>query len=74
MLRDEELLVKCNDLTSRAATRLLTTPDRPADAENVESITSQAQQFLERRLDELDLPFKVPAVSPLAILWPENKT
>ncbi len=74
LLRDEDLLVKCNELTRGAVTRLIQEPDRPADAENVEVFISQAQQFLENRLNELDLPFKVPSVSPLAVIWPENGT
>jgi len=72
LLRDEELLLKCNELTKVPGNRLMSEPNRPTDANEVDSVISEAQVFLESNLDGLDLPFRVPAVTFLAIIWPEG--
>jgi ERCC4-related helicase len=69
LLSDESLLVQCNEILAGSINRLQSPPGIPKNSANIEAAVSQAKQFLEKRYDALDVPFKVPTVSLLAVLW-----
>ncbi len=70
VLRDWELLLRLNKLLERRGLRRLKDSAPPEDIAAVKTALEQAQRFLEATLPTLRLPFEVPVVAALAVLWP----
>lgn len=69
LLRDWELLARLNELADdRRGKR--TSATEPVDASIVEELFDRAGKILENQLEQLELPFLIPYVEGLAILWP----
>lgn len=66
VLSDDALLVMLNDLKARGNEPKVPSADRQA----VETSFTQGIDTLTNALSELKLPFSVPDVQPLGILWP----
>jgi len=68
ILSDDELLVMLNDLKARGSERIV--PD--VDGRTVEASFTRGLEMLTDALSELKLPFSVPDVQPLGMLWPAS--
>ena len=68
-LRDWKLLEKLNDITSGCPIKAKSSVG-PNDLEKVENALRSAQKAVMLELPALSLPFKVPEIEPVAILWP----
>lgn len=68
-LRDWELLEKLNGITSACPVRAKTSLG-PNNPEQIESALNSGQSLVGLKLSDLALPFKVPYIEPVAILWP----
>jgi hypothetical protein len=65
-LPDDELLVMLNDLKARASD----TSAPEVDRQSVEVSFTRGLGMLTEALAELKLPFSVPDVEPMGMLWP----
>ena len=70
VLSDWQLLLLLNDLLARRTLRRDGAMQRPSDADQADSLLHNAQEAIENRIDEFDLPFEVPELHLLAVLWP----
>jgi ERCC4-related helicase len=68
-LKDWELLERLNDITSGCPVKAKSSL-APKDLEQVETALRANHEVVRERLPELALPFKVPEIEPVAILWP----
>ncbi|MDP2856997.1 MAG: DEAD/DEAH box helicase [Bacillota bacterium] len=68
-LRDWELLLRLNALAEGRGYRRAKSSPRPEDTAIRTSLES-AHRFAEANVPSLDLPFHVPRVTALAVLWP----
>ena len=68
LLRDWEVLKLLNSAADKPRSTLFHA--EPEEELNVSEILSVAEQSLRSRLDELDLPFRLPAIEQLACLVP----
>jgi hypothetical protein len=70
LLRDWQLVLELNRLLEARGFRR-PRPSPPAgDIAQVTRALGEAEEALKARLGELDLPFRVPVVGHLAVLWP----
>ena len=72
-LADWELLDRLNEVLSLRGPRRLRAPGPPPDAAAVRPVLELAVRLMEEALPRLDVPFKMPAVTPLAVLWPSTE-
>lgn len=70
LLRDWEVVSELNRLLEARGFRRPRPSPRASDLRQVTKALAEAQKTLESKLGELDLPFRVPVVTPLSILWP----
>ncbi len=70
LLADWELLTRLNDLLGKRTLRRDGAMARPNDSERVLPMLEKGRCLLEGQLDSFGLPFDVPDVQPLSILWP----
>src|SRR5262249_16171077 len=68
-LRDWELLERLNEITSGCPVKAKSSSG-PNNLKQVESALMFAQEAVRLKLPELSLPFKVPRIEPVAMLWP----
>ncbi len=70
ILADWKLLVYLNEIIESKKIKRLESSDRPENISEVEIRLNQAKQEIYANLAQLSLPFRVPEVEELAILWP----
>jgi len=70
ILHDWELLDSLNEVLATRGLRRLRNSGSPADATLVKTTVEGAQLAIEAAIPHLELPFKMPIVAPLAVLWP----
>ena len=69
LLRDWELLRRLNELADDRRVKR-TRATSPVDASSVDELLERASETLQNQIQQLDLPFKIPNIEILAILWP----
>ena len=74
LLRDWELLLYLNKLSESRGVRRAAVSENPGDTGAVEDSLARTARFVETQLSSLSLPFDVPDISPLAILWPVGES
>jgi hypothetical protein len=74
LLVDWKLLLKLNEILDSKKVKRAEFSTRPEDINEVEIKLNQARTEMVASLSQLNLPFKVPEVEELAILWPEGKS
>ncbi len=67
--RDWELLLRLNDLLAKRTLRRDEAKQRPEGADALEAMVEQGTALIEERMDDFDLPFEVPDVHFLGVLW-----
>lgn len=67
--RDWELLLRLNDLLAKRTLRRDEAKQRPEGADALEAMVKQGTALIEERMDDFDLPFEVPEVHFLGVLW-----
>jgi superfamily II DNA or RNA helicase len=72
ILRDWELLQKLNEIVESRGIKSAEAQDRPKEAAEIADSVRLSQVLLEESLSLYDLPFRVPEVQSLAVLWPQN--
>lgn len=72
LLADWELLQRLNAVLDDRVPQSLRIPASPPDAEGVRSALEHARTQVEAALPSLELPFRMPAVEPLAVFWPST--
>jgi hypothetical protein len=70
-LRDWELLEKLNTLTSGCPVKAKSSAT-PSNLDEVDSAMRSADAIVQLKLKDLALPFKVPEIEPVAVLWPRG--
>jgi hypothetical protein len=70
ILRDWELLEHLNGIVGMGSLRRLRASSLPPEPAAVVAAVERAQGLVEAAIPQLDLPFKLPLVAPLAVLWP----
>ena len=70
LIRDWELLFRLNALAEGRGVRRPRSSTAPEDTDDVRSALNLSQSFVEKNLQGLDLPYLVPSVTALAVLWP----
>jgi hypothetical protein len=70
LLVDWELLERLNDVVGARGLRRLRVSGPAPDPARVAASVEQAQELVQHEIVKLDLPFKMPVVTPLAVLWP----
>jgi SNF2 family DNA or RNA helicase len=74
LIRDWELLFRLNALAEGRGVRRPRFSSPPEDIEGVRIALKHGQSFVESNLQELDLPYRVPTVTALAVFWPVEAT
>jgi len=74
LLRDWELLLYLNELSESRGVRRAAVSANPGDTGAVEDSLARTARFVETQLSSLSLPFDVPDISSLAILWPVGES
>ena len=74
LLRDWELLLHLNKISESRGVRRADVSESPDDINVVEGSLVRALTFVETQLSSLSLPFEVPDISSLAILWPAGES
>ena len=74
LLRDWELLLHLNKISESRGVRRADVSKSPDDINVVEGSLVRALTFVETQLSSLPLPFEVPDISSLAILWPAGES
>jgi len=69
LLRDWELLERLNTITSGCPVKAKSSVG-PSDIEQIERALKSADTFVKLQLADLALPFKVPSIDPVVLLWP----
>lgn len=72
LLLDWELLVNLNRISEGSGIRRPSSIGKPSDPIRVEEALSQATEFMKININTIDLPYEVPVLTPLAILWPDQ--
>lgn len=72
LLTDWELLQRLNRLFDDRVPQSLRVASRPPEVAVVQPSLERARQLVETALPSLDLPFRLPAIDVLALLWPEG--
>jgi superfamily II DNA or RNA helicase len=70
VIPDWKLLVRLNELLEKRTLRRDVASARPDDSERAFEQAGLAQEALHDKLESLDLPFQVPEIQLLAVLWP----
>jgi superfamily II DNA or RNA helicase len=70
LLRDWELLQRLNDLLERRTMRRDEAMPRPSTFQTLQDRVEDGLRLVSSRIAELDLPFEIPEVHFLGILWP----
>lgn len=70
VLLDWQLLLLLNELLAKRTLRRDGAMERPSDADQADLLLQIAQEAIENRIDEFELPFGVPELDVLAVLWP----
>ena len=70
LLRDWVLLEKLNELTRAPGVARSRSSHSPEDVSQARDAVVAAQELVEARLQELDIPYRFPLVEPLVLLWP----
>jgi hypothetical protein len=70
ILRDWELLLELNRLAESRGVRTAPAKARPEESTGVLCQVDAALAILRAALPRMNLPFRVPEIQPLAILWP----
>ena len=70
VMADWELLQRLNGVLGDRVPQILRVEAPPPDAALVGPAIEHARRSVEERLSTLDLPFRLPTVEPLAVLWP----
>lgn len=68
--RDWELLLELNDLLDKRTLRRDDAMKRPCGIDALEDMMLQGSSLVEERMENFDLPFEVPEIHFLGILWP----
>jgi len=74
LLRDWELLMYLNKISESRGVRRAAVSESPDDINVLEGSLVRALTFVETQLSSLFLPFEVPDISSLAILWPAGES
>lgn len=72
--RDWELLLKLNELLTKRTLRRDEAMHCPSDVVTLENLAKRGSKFLEERIGEFDLPFELPEVHLLGVLWSNSDT
>ena len=70
LLRDWVLLEKLNELIRAPGVARSKSSGSPGDLSHARDALAAAQELVEAKLPELDIPYKFPLVEPLVLLWP----
>ncbi len=70
VLQDWQTLQRLNEVLSGRGVRRSASTHRPEEPETVQQAIEGAKHETERQLGLLGLPYRVPMVEPVAILWP----
>lgn len=70
LLRDWELLLRLNAVADGRGVRRPRSSSPPDNIDIVRAVLERGQRFVEDKLPVLNLPYQVPQVSSLAVLWP----
>lgn len=70
LIRDWELLLRLNALAEGRGVRRPRSSTAAEDTGAVRSAINLSQSFVEKNLQGLDLPYRVPSVIAVAVLWP----
>jgi hypothetical protein len=74
LLRNWKLLLHLNKISESRGIRRADVSESPDDMNFVEGSLVRALTFVETQLSSLPLPFEVPDISSLAILWPAGES
>ena len=74
MLTDWELIVKLNQILERRTLARDSATEQLTTVEAIEKLENYGKRIVLARLSELDLPFKIPEIHILAILYPSTNT
>ena len=69
-----ELLLKLNELLTKRTLRRDEAMPCPSDVVTFENLAKRGSKFLEERIGEFDLPFELPEVHLLGVLWSNSDT
>ena len=69
LLRDWELLLRLNSLAEGRGVRRARESAPPSGIDDAQIALEEGQRFVEDSLSKIDLPFIVPQIAPLAVLW-----
>lgn len=72
ILLDWELLIVLNRISEGSGIRRPSSSARPRDIDQVEDVLARATAVMNLKINTIDLPYEVPQVTPLAILWPAD--
>lgn len=72
ILADWILLTRLNDLLGKRTLRRDEAMKRPNDAHQLSTVIQRGQSEVMQRISEFELPFEVPEVHLLAVLWPSD--
>lgn len=70
ILPDWQLLIRLNELLAKCTLRRDSSMPRPSDADQCGAFVESARKLIESQIREFDLPFDVPELHLLAVLWP----
>ncbi len=74
VLRDWELLEHLNILAAGRGVRRPRSRTQPANVEAIHLAVASSQETVQRELPYLDLPFRMPTIVLLVVLWPSIRT
>lgn len=69
VLRDADLVRRLNNLLGERTLRRPVRSPQPTDREGAVGLLAEAAKVVQRVLAGLDVPFRVPEVTPVALLW-----
>jgi ERCC4-related helicase len=72
ILPDWQLLIRLNELLAKRTLRRDSPMPRPIDADQCGAFVEAAGKMIESHICEFDLPFDVPELHLLAVLWPST--
>ncbi|WP_278471761.1 DEAD/DEAH box helicase [Gimesia maris] len=72
--RDWELLLKLNELLVKRTLRRDEAMSRPPGTESLDNQVKQGMDLVETHMADFELPFEVPEVHFLGVLWPGGET
>jgi len=71
LLKDWEIIKRLNPIADKPRSQALT--DSKIVDQDIPALIKEARENLERRVDDLELPYHIPVIEGLACLVPDNK-